>query len=382
MTLTPTHVGEESQASRAGSGTTVRYTWPEITPEMVERTVSALNSRVYFLGDETDQLEKEFASFVGTKHAVCVSSGTAAEHLALLTLKLNGREVVTSANTFISTADCVLHAGGRARFVDTTRSTFTMDPAALKKLPKSVCGVIPVHMYGHPADMDPINEFAEARGLWVLEDACHAAGAKYKGRRTGSLGRAGFFSFASKNITAAGDGGVLTTDDEDLAYSVKLLRDHGRDRKKSFFGHKMPGFNLRIPEMCAAVARLQLKKLDEWNQERRRHADLYRDLLRGERNVVCPIEEEWAYHVYLHFALRVKNRERLRVFLERRGVETKILYNPPVHMQPAYKRAGVRFPNCESEKREVLCVPVRPNLRDEEVRYVADQIKSFYKLGP
>jgi dTDP-4-amino-4,6-dideoxygalactose transaminase len=344
--------------------------------EEIDRAVSGvLNGGFYILGEEVASFEAEFARYMGSNHAVAVGSGTEALHLALLAAGVGqGDEVITVPNISAPTASAISFAGARPVFVDIDPETYNMDPArlegCLRKGSSKVKAVIPVHLYGHPADMDPIMDIARSHGLKVIEDACQAHGAMYKGKRAGSVGDAGCFSFyPTKNLGAYGDGGMVVTDDGDMAEKVRMLRNYG---EKSKYHNVIKGFNSRLDELQAAMLRVKLRHLEEYNEKRRSLAALYARLLTGGPSKL-PVEKEYAGHVYHLYVIRVKERDRLRQSLGDRGIATSVHYPRPLHLQPTYSELGHKegdFPLSERACSEVLSLPMYPELDEEQVDYV------------
>lgn len=334
-----------------------------IRPELDAAVAAVLDSGRFVLGPQNDAFEEEFAAYCGTRHAVAVNSGTSALHLTLLALGVGehpeGRdEVITVPFTFVATAAAAIYAGARPVYVDVDPATLTMDAAQLERaITPRTRAIVPVHLYGQPADMGPILEIAARHGIPVLEDACQAHGAEYQGRRVGSLGAAGAFSFyPGKNLGAAGEGGAVTTNDDALAARVRLLRDWGAAHK---YDHEVLGFNNRMDEIQAAILRVKLGELDRWTEERREHAARYRRALAG--GPVSPVEElPDVRHVYHLFVVRTPERERLQRRLSEAGVGTGVHYPIPVHLQPPYQFGHVQgdFPVAERAAQEVLSLPM------------------------
>lgn len=325
----------------------------------------------FTLGEEVREFEKEFAAYCGVQFCVAVNSGTSALHLALLTAGVRpGDEVITTPNTFAATAEAISYLGAKPVFVDIDPGTANLDPQRLEPaLSSRTKALVPVHLYGRPADMDPILEIAERHGLAVVEDACQAHGARYRGRRVGNLGCAAAFSFyPTKNLGAYGEAGALTTNDEQIAALARNLRDHGQTSR---YHHERIGFNYRMEGFQGAVLHVKLKRLEAWNARRKAIAELYRTLLAGAR-VEMPRDDphnESAYHL---FAVYVDNRDAVRAALGARGVETAIHYALPLHLQPAYADLGYSpgsFPHAERACERVLNLPLFPELSDEQVQY-------------
>jgi len=350
--------------------------------ELVEAFRRALRSARFVNGPEVTAFETEFASFVGSGGCAGVASGTDALRFALSALGLKpGNEVVTTPHTFIATTEAVTQAGGTLRFADIDERTMTIDPRQIEAAitPRTV-GILPVHLYGHPADLDPILAVARARGLWVLEDACQAHGARYRGRRVGSIGDLAAFSFyPGKNLGACGDAGAVTGDRADLLEAVRRYREHGQGEK---YYHETEGYTGRLDAIQAAFLRIKLPHLADWIEGRRRAAGWYRDALGGIAEVQIPQEAEWAYHVYHLFVIRTDRRDLLQAHLGRLGIGTGMHYPLPLHLQKAYRRLGFKkgsFPVTERSAERLLSLPMFAELTEGDVARVADAIRSFYR---
>lgn len=361
---------------------------PVLNRKMMKAAISALKNEFFLRGESVKKFEEEFANYIGTEYAVAVSSGTAALHISLLALGVGqGDVVITTPATFISTANAIVYVGAKPIFVDISLSTYTIDPNEIEKTIKNyknrVKAIIPVHLYGYPSNMDEIMEISEKYGIPIVEDACQAHGAEYKNKKLGSFGDAAAFSFyPSKNMTVAGDGGMITTNDYNIAEVAKQLRDVGRSKNNSYL-HDFIGFTARMNTVNAAIGKVQLKYLDKWNRKRRRIARRYSKELEGVGDIILPpkgdrkIKPVW--HLYV---IRTKYRDELKKFLEERGIQSGIHYPVPVHLQPPYRKMGFSeglFPNSERWAREVLSIPLHPKLSDEDVGYVIESIKEFYK---
>lgn len=334
----------------------------------------------FVLGEEVRRFEEAFAAYCGCAHAVGVGSGTEALHLALRAVGVGpGDEVITVANVWVPTA-CAIHAAGAVPvFVEIEPDTGNMDVTAVAgRITPRTRAIVPVHLYGQPVDLDPLLALARARGIAVVEDACQAHGAEYKGRRAGSLGDVGCFSFyPTKNLGAYGDGGAVVTNDEALARTVRSLRNYGEGERR--YRSERPGVNSRLDEVQAAMLRAKLPRLDEWNDRRRAHAALYRERLAGS-GVTLPVERPWARHNYHLFVVRSPHRDELAAWLGEHGVGTAIHYPVPVHRQPAFAHLGLAegaLPETERACREVLSLPIYPELRREQVERVAELVAAF-----
>ena len=349
-----------------------------IRAELDAAVGSVLESGRFILGPEVQAFEREFGDYCGTRHAVGVNSGTSALHLALLAAGVGpGDEVIAPAFTFVATVAAIEYTGARAILVDVDPLTLTMDPARLEAaITTKTRALIPVHLYGQPADMDPILSIARAHGLVLVEDAAQAHGAEYRGRRVGSIGDMACFSFyPGKNLGAAGDGGALTTSNDEYAQAVRVLRDWGAPEK---YLHVVKGFNFRLDEIQAAILRVKLRRLEAWTELRRRHARTYSTLLAGAA-VARPVAARDVRHVYHIYAVRTHARDRVRSELHAAGVQAAIHYPIPVHLQPAYANLGYTrgdFPVAERAADEVLSLPMYPELTSRQIERVAGAVAS------
>ena len=349
-----------------------------IEEELLTEITRVLSGMKLFLGSNVQQFEVDFARYCGTEFAIGVGSGTEALHLALLACGVSdGDEVITVPNTFFATVEAIALVGALPVFVDIDPKTYNIDVSQIEsKITAKTKAIIPVHLYGHPADMGPIQELARAHNLAVIEDACQAHGAAYMGRRTGSLGHVGCFSFYfTKNLGAYGESGIITTSDPDIAGRCRLLRDHGQNPK---YYHSIIGLNARLDEIQAAVLKVKLRHLDEWTEKRRSIAQAYYDGLPSQ--LVMPQEMPWAKHVYHLFVIRTPERERLRVWLEGKGISSGMHYPVPVHLQEAWREYGgcdFSLPVTEKITGEILSLPMYPELTKEEVSYICDCVQEF-----
>lgn len=360
-----------------------------IREEVREAVGRVLDSQRFILGPEVEALEAEVCARLGAKHAVGVCSGSDALVLSLMALGVGpGDVVLTTPFTFFATAGAISLVGARPAFVDIDPATFNLDPdrlaEALERLrPRAV---IPVHLFGQCAEMDPILEACRGRGVRVVEDAAQAFGARYRGRAAGTMGDVGCFSFfPSKVLGGYGDGGMVVTDDPDLAAELRLLRVHGSPQR---YVHVRVGRNARLDEIQAAVLRVKLRHLEGWLAARRQVAQRYRQLFReaGLEEVGLPAELPHAEHVYHQFVIRVPRRDQLREHLRSRGVDTQVYYPLPLHLQPCYVGLGYRagdFPEAERAAREVLALPIYPELSPPMQEHVVKAIAEFYgRRGP
>jgi len=352
--------------------------YPAIGPEISEAVAKVIHDADFILGRDVGLFEKEFAAYCEAKYAVGVDSGTSALELALRAYNIGpGDEVITAANTFIASALAISHAGAKPVLVDVDPYTYTIDVAGLgKAITPRTKAIVPVHLYGHPAHMDPIRELAENFGLVVIEDACQAHGARYKGKRTGSLAHAAAFSFyPGKNLGAFGDGGMIVTNDHEIAKRLEMLRNYGQKEK---YHHQFRGYNRRLDTLQAAILRVKLRYLEKWNASRRWNAKLYQECLEG-AEVVTPVEAAGAESVWHLYVIRTENRDTLREALISRGISPGIHYPIPIHLQPAYKDLGYKrgdFPVTEAHAQRILSLPMYAELPPESIKYVAQSIQT------
>ena len=358
-----------------------------IEKEILTATKGVYEKGKYILGEEVSAFEREFARYCGARYGVGVGSGTEALYLSLRAAGIGeGHEVITSANSFIATALAISFTGAKPLFVDIDYQTYTMDPNGLELLLKrrmakegweKVKAVLPVHLYGHPAEMSSIMEIANQYNLLVIEDACQGHGAKYGGKKAGSFGSFGCFSFyPTKNLGGYGDGGMVVTNHWRYYEKLRLLRCYGEKKK---YEHHLKGGNSRLDELQAAILRVKLNYLDQWNEERRRKASLYSEGL-ASVGVVCPLERKAARHVYHLYVIRTRERDSLQAFLKKRGIDTLIHYPIPIHQQKAFKELGYRrgdLPLTEQYSRKILSLPFFPGITELEIEEVVKGIQGF-----
>ena len=355
-----------------------------IKPEVNAAIQGVLDSCAFTLGPEVAAFEQEFAAYSSAKQGIAVNTGTSALHLALLAAGVGrGDEVITVPFTFVATASAIDYTGARPVFVDIDPKTFTMDPKAVEAaITERTKAIIPVHLYGQPADMDPIMAIAERHGLVVIEDAAQAHRAEYKGQRVGSLGDMGCFSFyPGKNLGAYGEGGMVTTDNAGYARTIRMLRDWGAEKK---YHHVLKGYNFRMEGIQGAVLRVKLPHLDAWTEARRTAAAHYDRLLAGS-GIVTPKAMPYAYHVYHVYAIRTPHRAAWQEALQAKGIQTGIHYPTPVHLLPAFADLGYRegqFPHAEAASREVLSLPMYPELTEAQCEEVARALLSLRTNDP
>jgi len=350
---------------------------PPIDDEIKQAVLTAIDSRQYILGPQCREFETELARYTGTRHAVLTSSATAALWMTLKALGVkSGDEILVPSHTAFPTVEAICFAEATPVFVDADPH-YTLDPedAAAKVSPRTV-GIVPVHLYGQPVDLDAIGDLAVRLGVWVLEDCAQAQGATWKQRRVGSFGRAAAYSFyPSKNLPVMGDGGALLTNDDEIAGRCRRLRDHGRLNKDI---HGEVGFNLRFNELQAAAARVLLRRLDAMNDRRRAHAARYTAALAG-LPLTLPSERAHARHVYHLYVVRTPRRAELAAFLKERGIQTGIHYPVPTHRQPAVERfAPAPLPRTERLVDEILTLPMSSEHTAAEIDTVATAVKAFF----
>ena len=369
----------------------LKVQYKQIEHEVLPMVTEAMTNGAFIGGPQVLGFEKEFAEFCESKYCAGLNSGTDALRFALMAVGVGpGDEVITVPNTFIATTEAISQAGATPVFVDIDERTYNMDPqkledflkkrfkpqaSSLKPTPKAV---IPVHLYGQPADMDPIMEIAQKNNITVIEDACQAHGALYNNRKAGSFGAVGCFSFyPGKNLGAYGEGGAIVTQDEEIASTIRMIRDHGQAKK---YFHDMEGYNGRLDAIQAGVLRIKLRRLSDWNHSRRDNAAYYNELLSKVNGVTLPVEADFASSVYHLYVILVDDREGLQQFLSDKGIGTGLHYPLPLHLQKAYAHLGYKegsFPVTESVAKRLISLPMFPELTREQIEYVAESIKEF-----
>ena len=351
-----------------------------IKQEIDAAIAGVLESGQFASGDQVAAFEEEFATYCGAQHGVAVNSGTSALHLSLLAAHIGpGDEVITVPFTFVASVAAIRYTGARPILVDIEPRSYTMDVERIEAaITKRTKAILPVHLYGQPADMDPILEVAERRGLVVIEDAAQAHGAEYKGRRVGSIGDLACFSFyPGKNLGAYGEGGIVMTNNPEYASIIRMLRDWGQEQK---YRHLLRGYNYRMDELQAAVLRVKLRHLESWTKARRENAIRYNQLLSG-NGTDTPDQMAYAQHVYHVYAIRAPHRDLLRQSLAAQGIQTGIHYPIPVHLQEAHADLEYRsgdFPRSEQAAAEVLSLPMFAELTVEQQQQVASTIRHTY----
>lgn len=361
--------------------------YQSIAAEVQTAVTQVLSSQQFILGPEVRELEREIAAYCNCSAGIGCASGSDALLLALMACGVGpGDEVITTPFSFFATVGSIVRLGAKTVFVDIEESTFNINPALIDRaITKETKAILPVYLFGQCADMDPITAVAAEHQIAVIEDSAQAIGAEYKGRRAGSLGNVGCFSFyPSKNLGGAGDGGMLTTNDPEMAASLKDLRSHGA-RKKYY--HDRVGINSRLDSLQAAILRVKFHYLDQWANARRENAQRYRDLFRdsgliSNGAVQLPAEAASALHVYNQFVIRARERDKLRAYLSEHGIGSEIYYPVPLHLQICFKELGYRagdFPESERAAEEALAIPVYPELGAASQARVVETIASFYR---
>lgn len=351
--------------------------YQQIKPEIEEGLKAVFNKGNFILGDEVKQFEEAFAKYCGRQFGIGVNSGTDALFLGLLSLGIGkGDEVIIPAFTYIATALAVSYTGAKVVFVDIDEDTYNITAGKIKKaITAKTRAIIPVHLYGQPADMDELLPVARENNLKVIEDAAQAHGAEYKNKRAGSIGDLGCFSFyPTKNLGAFGDGGIVTTDDPENQRRLLRLRDYGR---KDRYEHIIKGYNSRLDTVQAVILRAKLKYLDRWNKLRQENARIYTELFAGCKGIITPIVRNYCTHVYHIYAVRVKNRDSVYESIRNNGIGALIHYPLPLHLQKAYSELGYQkgeFPVAEKVANEIISLPMHPFLKRPEMEFVAEQI--------
>ena len=343
-----------------------------------------LDDGVFIGGKEVLEFEKELKEFLGVKNAITLNSGTDALFLSLKALEIGaGDEIITTTFTFIATAEIILNLGAKPVFADIKDDTFNIDPEEIeKRITPKTKAIIPVHLFGKPAEMERILEIAKKHKLYVIEDAAQAIGAKYKGNSAGTMGDTGAFSFfPSKNLGAFGDGGLVTTNNSDLADKIMLLKNHGSSSDSKYF-NLVSGINSRLDSIQAAILRVKLKHLNDWNRKRLENSRYYNFQLKEVKEIILP--DAFDGDVFNQYTIKAKNRDTLKKYLESKEIATAVYYPLPLHLQPAFKELGYKqgdFPLSEKAGREVLSLPIYPEISKKDQDLIIEAIKSFYQNG-
>jgi len=352
----------------------------QIKSEIDAAIQAVLDSGHFILGEAVTEFEKNMARYVGVKHAIGCASGTDALQLAMMAYGLgSGDEIITTPMTFVATIEVMALLGIKPVFVDVDPRTYNIDPEQIEaRITERTKAIVPVHLYGQCADMDPILEIARRYDLVVIEDSAQAIGATYKGRKSCSMGHVGCLSFfPSKNLGAYGDGGMVLTNDDEIAEKLRMLRVHGSETK---YRHVMLGLNSRLDSIQAAILDVKLRYVDRWNEARREKAQLYTERLEGNDRLVLPYTAPYNVHTYHQYTIQVDRRDELRNYLAEKGISTGIHYPIPLHLQPAYAYLGYKkgdFPISEQVADRVISLPMYPELPEEHIDYVAQEIKNF-----
>lgn len=351
---------------------------PLLGKEEIDAVTEVMNSGMIAQGPKVEEFELAFSGYAGCKYATAVNSGTAALHIALLAHDIGKEdEVITSPFTFIATANSILYTGAKPVFSDIEPDTYNIDPEKIQeKITSKTKAIMPVHLYGHPADMKAIMEIAEDRKLVVIEDACQSHGAECLGKKVGSFGTGAFSFYPTKNMTTS-EGGIITTDEGKIAEKAKMIRAHG---SKVRYLHEMLGFNLRMTDIAAAIGLVQLEKLDGFTVARQKNAATLSAGLKGISGVVPPVTKPSCTHVFHQYTIRANRRDELAAFLKEKGIGTGIHYPIPIHKQPYYMELGYRdsLPASEKAADEVLSLPVHPAVSGDDVQRIVKEIREFY----
>lgn len=353
-----------------------------VDEEIRRRIEEVIGSNSYILGPAVREFEEAMARSHGVAHAVGVASGTDAILLALQAAGIGkGDEVVTTPFTFVATAEVIVRAGATPVFADIDAESLNIDPADVEaKVTDRTRAILPVHLYGLPADMDALGRTARKYGLKVIEDCAQSTGARIGEKMTGSFGDAAAFSFfPTKNLGGMGDGGMVLTDDEEMVRKLRMLRDHGSTKRDCY---EFPGYNSRLDSIQAAVLRVKLEKLEEWNGQRRANASLYRELLEGVEGLRLPPEPPGLFHVYNQFTVQTPRRDELRARLAEKEIGSMVYYSRSLHLQPVFSHLSCRpgdFPVSEKAQNEVLSLPVYPGLPEEDLRTVAGAVRGIFR---
>jgi len=358
----------------------LKLQYESIKDDIANAIQQVLDKTAFAGGFFVNQFEAEFAEFCQCRHSIAVGSGTSALWLALMGSGVGyGDEVITTPNTFIATAEAISFCGAKPVFVDVEKNTYNMDPTLLEEtISENTKAIIPVHLYGQMANMDAIMDIAKKHNLLVIEDACQAHGAEYKGKKAGSIGDAGCFSFyPGKNLGAYGEAGAVVTNNSELTEKIQQLRDHGQPQK---YYHSVIGWNARMDGIQGAILSVKLKHLTKWNEARRNHAQLYNKLLDNVDGMIIPFEADNAKHVYHIYSLLINNRDELLDKLAEKNIFCGIHYPIPIHLQEAYTFMGLSknsFPIAESCAENTISLPMFAELEDEQIDFVAQEIRNI-----
>jgi len=357
--------------------------YQSVKDEIIQKLDEVMSSSRFILGDNVKKLESDIAKYSNVKHGIGVGNGSDAIHIALQAVGVGkGDEVITTPFTFFATAGSIARIGAKPVFVDIDPVTFNIDTAKIEgAITPRTKAIVPVHLYGQMADMDPIVEIGQKYNLAIIEDAAQAIGAKYKEKTVGEMGTAATYSFfPTKNLGAYGDGGMIITNDDDIAEKCRVIRVHGSKPK---YYHHVLGYNSRLDELQAAILNVKFPHLNRWSEERRKRAAYYTERLNEKLNgiIQTPVEKEENYHVFHQYTLRVPMRGELQQYLKEQGIATMVYYPLPLHIQPVFKDLGYKkgdFPEAEKAAKEALSLPMYPELKQEDQDYVIEKIIEFY----
>jgi dTDP-4-amino-4,6-dideoxygalactose transaminase len=358
----------------------LKANYNSIKNEIDEAIQEVIDNTSFIMGKYLKNFEKNFSKYCNVKHAIGCSSGTTAVHLALIAANLKkGDEVITVPNTFIATTECISYLDCKIKFVDVEEDTALLDVDKLEReIDDKTKAIIVVHLYGQMPDMERIREIVDDKGLFLIEDAAQAHAAEWRGHQPGYYGDIASYSFfPAKNLGCFGDGGAVVTNNDVIADKMRLLVNHGRTEK---YEHNIEGYNYRLDALQASILDAKLRHLDKWTKLRRNHAEYYNKNLPEE--IIKPVERKNAKHVYYMYEIRVKQRDELMKYLKEKGISTGIHYPIPLHLQPAYKKLGHKkgdFPVAEKLAEEILSIPIYPEIKKEQLDYIIENIKSFYK---
>jgi dTDP-4-amino-4,6-dideoxygalactose transaminase len=352
-----------------------------IRDEVNQAIGSVVENTSFILGKEVELFENEFAHYIGTNYCVGVGSGTEALHLALRALDIGeGDEIITAANSYIATALAISYVGAKPVFVDIDPKTNNIDPEMVEqRINPNTRAIIPVHLYGHPAEMDQIMAISKKHNLSIVEDAAQAHGAEYKGKKVGTFGDISCFSFyPGKNLGAFGDGGAIVTNSEVLANKIRILRNYGESKK---YYHEEIGYNCRLDAIQAAILRVKLKYLDSWNEYRLNNSRIYNNYLK-DLPIKTPLDKEYVKNVYHLYVIHVNDRDKVLEFLRSKGVFASIHYPIPIHLQNAYRDLEYRkgdFPITEKYAQEIISLPMFAELKEDQIKYIAETLEEYFK---
>jgi dTDP-4-amino-4,6-dideoxygalactose transaminase len=357
----------------------IKIASPSIGRDEIKAVIEVLKSGMLAQGQKVKEFEEKVAEYVGVKYAIATSSGTTALHTALLAAGIKpGDEVITTPFTFIATANSILYCGAKPVFVDVDEKTFNIDPEKIEeKITEKTKTILPVHLYGQPADMEKILKICESHNLLLIEDAAQALGAEFKGKKVGSFGDCAIFSFyPTKNITT-GEGGMVVTNNENIAEKCRKIRNHGEYQR---YFVDLVGYNYRMTEVAAAIGLAQFKKLEKFNNKRIRNAKFLTRHLKDIDEIEVPFVDKRVKHVFHQYTIKTSRRDELREFLEKKGIQSVVYYPLPIHKQKIYQDLGYKdsLPVAEELSKKVLSLPIHPNLKKEDLKLIVESIREFF----